>query len=91
MAFTSLTVCLHTRYSSVSCGSGGGEAIATALEKELEARGSDLKVNRLYCFGMCDHGPNVRLTPGGRFFHHVDPNNLDEILTEVDSLDDQIG
>jgi len=87
MAYSSLTVCLHTRFSSQSCGDGGGEAIAEALEEALKKRQSKLSVNRIYCFGICEEGPNVRLTPGGPFFHKVRLENLDDLLDEVDALE----
>jgi len=86
MAYQSLTVCLHKRYSKKSCGGGQGEEIAKALEVGLKKMGSHLTVGRIYCFGLCEDGPNVRLTPGGRFFHNVSTDHLDEIFEAVRHL-----
>lgn len=41
------------------------------LEDKVDFRGS-------HCFDKCQHGPN--LTIDGHFFHHIDSQNLEEIL-----------
>lgn len=89
--YTSLAVCVHKRMSSKSCGTGKGPEIAEALQKELADAGLPQKVSQIYCFGMCEKGPNVRLIPGGPFFHNVDVNDLSPIIDFLNSLDDEIG
>ncbi len=81
--YTSVTVCVHRRMGRPSCGAGRGDEIADALTQALADMGAPLSVARIYCFGLCDQGPTARLTPGGPFFHGLNPDNLSAILDEI--------
>ena len=81
-ADAAVLVCVNRRIGpdSISCAAGGGEAIAAALEQALAVRGEALPVRRVYCFGRCAEGPNLRLAPGGSFHRGVRPEDVDAVL-----------
>ncbi|MBF0269066.1 MAG: (2Fe-2S) ferredoxin domain-containing protein [Alphaproteobacteria bacterium] len=83
-----IVVCINNRFtaSRPSCALGGSEAIADALEQGLLERGLALTVERLHCLGECAKGPNLRLTPGGRFFHHTKLADVPAILDEIEKI-----
>lgn len=62
-----------------SCGAGGGDRIADALEAGLRERGLLGHVERINCFGRCALGPNVRVL-GGRFLTGMDVSRVPEVL-----------
>ena len=70
-----VTVCVNERpptgIVTVSCGPRGGFAIAAALEAELKRRGLAARFTTIKCLGLCEKGPNVRLTPSNSWFHGV--------------------
>ena len=78
--YTGIAVCTNWRFGQKSCGGSGGEEIAAALEEALAEAGLDIPVERIQCFGHCAKGPNVRLLPGGPFFHQVSEDDLQEIV-----------
>ena len=54
------------------CGGGdckkrGSKAVRKALKEELRERGmvGDVRVNPVGCLGLCKHGPNAVVYPGG--------------------------
>ena len=77
-----LLVCVNRRLDSgsPSCVARGSEALADRLEAALAARGLELPLRRIHCFGECARGPNLRLAPGGRFFHRVGPDDVESVL-----------
>ncbi|MBF0125691.1 MAG: (2Fe-2S) ferredoxin domain-containing protein [Magnetococcales bacterium] len=78
---TSIVVCVKERIGNTpSCAQGGGVQLADQLEKELAARGLEVGVKRMLCFGRCAEGPNARIAPGGAFFTRVTPDRLPEVL-----------
>jgi (2Fe-2S) ferredoxin len=70
-----VTVCVNERpptgIITISCGPRGGFAIAAALEAELKRRGVPARFATIKCLGLCEKGPNVRLTPSNSWFHGV--------------------
>ncbi|TAN44134.1 MAG: (2Fe-2S) ferredoxin domain-containing protein [Rhodospirillales bacterium] len=83
---TTIIVCVNDRFtaSKPSCARGGSVAIADKLECLIAERGLPLTVERLHCLGECALGPNLRLAPGGKFFHHVKLDELPAILDEIE-------
>jgi NADH:ubiquinone oxidoreductase subunit E len=81
-------VCINNRFtaSRPSCAMGGSEKIADQLEAGLRERGLGVQVERVHCLGECANGPNLRLAPGGRFFHKVKLADVPAILDEIEAL-----
>ncbi len=83
---TTIIVCVNDRFtaSKPSCARGQSVAIADELERLVAERGLPLSVERLHCLGECALGPNLRLAPGGKFFHHVKLADVTSILDEIE-------
>ncbi|MCH9671115.1 MAG: (2Fe-2S) ferredoxin domain-containing protein [Gammaproteobacteria bacterium] len=81
-----LAVCTHLRAPhQASCANGPGQALGRALARGLAERGlHNVPVVALKCFGLCEQGPNVRITPGGEFFHHVSLRDVNVIVDAVE-------
>lgn len=79
---TKLLVCVNRRYGAgqASCAARGSESIADAIERGVAERGLAVVVERICCFGKCQHGPNMRLAPGGEFFMGVGHERVAEVL-----------
>lgn len=78
-------VCVHQRMTAAnpSCGGRGSQQILDLLRQAIAAQSLNIAVERFICFGMCTRGPNVRLAPGGAFFHHVTPERIPEIVQAI--------
>lgn len=78
-------VCVHQRLTgnNPSCGARGGLQLVELLTEAVARQGLRIPVERFICFGMCDKGPNVRLAPGGPFFHEVGPDQVPEIVLAI--------
>lgn len=57
------------------CGGGdckkrGAKALRRALKEELRAEGMvrDVRIDSVGCLGLCKHGPNVVVYPGGTWY-----------------------
>lgn len=79
-------VCVNRRLSpnAAACGDAG-RALLPLLREALDQAGmNDVPVEEIECFGYCDLGPNVRIAPGGAFFHAVSeaefPRVMDALL-----------
>lgn len=66
-----------------SCGARGGIEIAQALETEILSRGLPVALERFNCLGLCEQGPNLKLSPGGEFWHDV---RLEDVPLLVDRI-----
>jgi len=80
-----LLVCVNRRHGldTPSCAGRGAEALVPELERLLAQRGLDLPVETILCFGACTRGPNIRLAPGGAFFHGVTLGGLPALVDAV--------
>lgn len=78
-------VCVNVRVNpdTPSCGARGGLEIAQALETAVAERGLPVRVEKFNCLGMCEHGPNVKLSPSGEFRYSVHAENLPELLDRI--------
>jgi NADH:ubiquinone oxidoreductase subunit E len=83
-------ICVNERPSArvPSCARRGSRAIAEAIERGIRERGIGLELERIYCFGHCERGPNMRLAPGGRFWREVREEDVEDIL---DFLEGEAG
>lgn len=81
-----IIVCVNYRANpdQPSCAARGSEAIARCIEQEIARRELPLSVERVICLGCCRQGPNVRLAPDGRFFHHFNTGDIAQLLSEAD-------
>lgn len=81
-----ITVCINHRANPdmPSCGARGGEAIADWLEHA--AQGLSLRVERFNCLGKCELGPNLKVSPGGRFCHGVSLETIPQLLEQISSV-----
>lgn len=80
-----MTVCVNYRASpdAPSCGARGGVEIAEALQAAIAERGLPVVVERFYCLGMCEHGPNLKLSPGGEFCQGLHLEDLPQLLEKI--------
>ena len=79
-------ICVNRRFGTdqPSCAARGSVAIADALEAGVRARRIDIETERLRCFGQCPYGPNLRLAPGGSFFHRVSIEDVPRVLDDLE-------
>jgi NADH-quinone oxidoreductase subunit F len=67
-----------------TCGSGNGaEGVYNAFSSEIDARGLDVQLAPVGCFGFCAEEPLVNLWVPGKpllMLHRVQPNHVNEIL-----------
>ena len=78
-------VCVNRRVGAdtPSCAARGSEQLAERLAGLLAAAGLEVPVETLLCFGSCSRGPNVRIAPGGAFFHGVSDDDLPRLVACV--------
>ena len=82
-----LTVCINERapsnFPTVSCGPRGGVALAAAIAAELKRRNLPVRFATIKCLGLCESGPNVRLTPSNSWFHGVHEEDVAALVDIV--------
>ncbi len=80
-----ITVCSKHRANPdvPSCGARGSAEVARCLEQAVAERNLPLRIERFQCLGLCELGPNLKLSPGGRFFHGVSPESIPDLLEEI--------
>ena len=66
------------------CTSSGSVKIQDVFAKAIEANGlqDEVKVVQTGCFGLCALGPVVIVHPDGTFYSRVEPDDVEEIVTE---------
>lgn len=69
------------------CGSGdckkrGSKDVRKALKEELRGRGmvGDVRVDSVGCLGLCKHGPNAVVYPGGTWYLGLTERDVPEIV-----------
>ncbi len=80
-------ICINRRFGSdrPSCGTRGSQNIADAIEAGVRERKINVMIERIVCFGMCNNGPNMRLIPGGAFHKDVSLDQVNELLSMLES------
>jgi len=86
MSQLSVSVCTHTRSQQLSCGTRGSLRLISQLKTLLDSQGLTLTVNEQVCFGRCEQGVVMRITPEGDFFTRVDENSLQTIIDQLLSV-----
>ena len=66
------------------CSSSGSAKLIERFEEQLKEKGLDkeVKVVRTGCFGLCEAGPVVIVSPEGTFYSRVKVEDVDEIVAE---------
>lgn len=81
-AVVTITICTNLRPPTriaPSCGTSGSLAITEALPGALRDRGFDVEVQTIACLGLCQKGPNLRISPCGSWIHAIDPGRIDAL------------
>ncbi len=70
-----LFVCTNSRASGKpACGRRGGDAVMTAVQRALIARGAtEILVTACGCLGPCFDGPNAVVYPDGVWYGDLNP------------------
>lgn len=79
-----IIICVNYRANpnQPSCAARGSTEIAVRIEQEAARQGIPVELERIYCLGYCEQGPNLRLIPNGRFFHRFDCKDIPQLLSE---------
>lgn len=81
-------VCTNLRMSGSSCSGQGAKNVLKALQLQADrVAGEQVKVEVKIsvCMGYCTEGPNVKVM-GGKFYHHVKPEDADKIVADAQKL-----
>lgn len=64
------------------CKKRGSKETRKALKDELRAGGinRDVRVDSVDCLGLCKHGPNVVVYPGGTWYLGLEPGDVPEVV-----------
>jgi (2Fe-2S) ferredoxin len=64
------------------CKKRGSKAVRKALKDELRAEGlnRDVRVDSTDCLGLCKHGPNLVVYPGGTWYLGVVEQDVPELV-----------
>ena len=85
---TSIILCVNRRLSDAqpSCAARGSEHLKTLLEQDILRKGLEAHVDEVHCLGMCERGPNLRIAPGGPFFHGVNEENYAQVIAALENF-----
>jgi len=66
------------------CKKRGSKTVRGALKEELRAQGMnrEVRIDSVDCLGLCKHGPNVVVYPGGTWYLGVTENDVPEVVHE---------
>ena len=64
------------------CKKRGFKAVRKSLKDELRAQGMnrDVRVDSVDCLGLCKHGPNLVVYPGGTWYLGVAEQDVPEVV-----------
>jgi (2Fe-2S) ferredoxin len=66
------------------CKKRGSKGVRKALKGELRSAGMnrDVRVDSVECLGLCKHGPNAVVYPGGTWYLGLAEGDVPEIVEE---------
>ena len=66
------------------CKKRGSKAVRGALKGELRARdmNRDVRIDSVDCLGLCKHGPNVIVYPGGTWYLGITEGDVPELVEQ---------
>jgi (2Fe-2S) ferredoxin len=66
------------------CKKRGSKTVRSTLKNELRARGMnrDVRIDCVDCLGLCKHGPNLVVYPGGTWYLGVTHRDVPEVVRE---------
>ena len=64
------------------CRRGGSKDVRKAFKDQLRRRGraGDVRIDAVDCLGLCKHGPNVVIYPGGAWYLGLRADDVPEIV-----------
>lgn len=64
------------------CKKRGSRELRKALKNELRATGlkREVRVDAVSCLGLCKHGPNAVVYPGGTWYLGLDEKDVPEVV-----------
>jgi (2Fe-2S) ferredoxin len=64
------------------CKKRGSKAVRKSLKDELRAEGMnrDVRVDSVDCLGLCKHGPNLVVYPGGTWYLGIVEQDVPEVV-----------
>ena len=68
--------------SSGDCKKRGSKEVRKVLKEELRERGMirDVRVDSVDCLGLCKHGPNAVVYPGGTWYLGLTKSDVPEVV-----------
>jgi (2Fe-2S) ferredoxin len=86
MSKVTMFVCTHRREFSdyPSCGMRGGDVLLQQLQ--LATKDCDFNVEASFCFGHCEDGAVVKISPNGNFYHHVTEQDIPMLIADANLL-----
>ena len=77
-----ILICTNFRANpnNPSCAARGSKQVLAALTHALVEKNIPITIEESPCLGFCEIGPNLRLLPGGEFFHGVSDKDLSAII-----------
>jgi len=83
-------VCVNDRQGArKSCADGRGAEIRQILKdrfQQMELPANSVRVSQSLCMGLCNEGPNLMIYPQGLWYSAVKLEDIDTIISEVESL-----
>jgi (2Fe-2S) ferredoxin len=66
------------------CKKRGSKDVRSALKDELRAQGMnrDVRIDSVDCLGLCKHGPNLVVYPGGTWYLGLTEGDVLEVVQE---------
>jgi (2Fe-2S) ferredoxin len=66
------------------CKKRGSKTVRSALKDELRAQdmNTGVRVDSVDCLGLCKHGPNLIVYPGGTWYLGVTDNDIHELVQD---------